>query len=688
MSRQNAIRAVSLLQLAAAWLCACLAPWPSLAAEPLPRSILVLEQSDVRGPFYAAIYSGLQSEVNASATSPVTTYIESVELSRFPGPEYEQSLTSHLKLKYKNTPVGIVVTVGPLALDYALRWRAELWPGVPIVFAFADEATIAGLKLPDDVTGRTTRLSLQDMVKVARVVVKGLRRVAIVGDRFETHPVFRHLKDELPAVAAELEVIDLTGLSIAEVRKRVAALPNDAAILYTSLFSEGAGVYLRPVDALGMIAEVANRPIVILIETHLARGGIGGYFTIPGIIGKEAAAQALRILDGESPAGIPVTAGGSLRPIFDWREMQRWGVSERDLPAGSEIRNRVLTIWEAYPSEIAAIAATVFLQSILIVTLLYEHRRRRRAEVEARQRMAELAHMNRQATAGQLSASIAHELNQPLGAILNNVEAAALMIKSPSLNLEEIETILDDIRRDDNRASEVIKRLRRLLTRGAFDPQDVDLNEVVREVLQIVSAQAAARDVRLDSKLAPQRLRVNGDRVQLQQVILNLLVNGIDAIAEMPNGVREITCRSWASDGQALVSIRDTGPGIPSDRLERLFEPFFTTKQDGMGMGLSISHAIVEAHGGKISAESRSSGAVFHVSLPLAKTSDDRPSLTSLTAALVGLWTSSCQEAEPSCTRPGWHFAQKIACRGRSGLAPRRFEERTSGTRLVCTGLG
>ena len=117
-------------------------------------------------------------------------------------------------------------------------------------------------------------------------------------------------------------------------------------------------VYRRPIDALAMIAEVANRPIVISIETHLARGGIGIYSTIPASIGKEAAALALRILDGESPAAIPITIGGSVRPIFDWGEMQRWGVSERDLPPGSEIRNRVLTIWEAYPSEIARIAAT------------------------------------------------------------------------------------------------------------------------------------------------------------------------------------------------------------------------------------------------------------------------------------------------------------------------------------------
>ena len=110
-----------------------------------------------------------------------------------------------------------------------------------------------------------------------------------------------------------------------------------------------------------MIAEVANRPIVISIETFLGRGGIGGYFTLPAIIGKEAAALALRILDGESPADIPITIGDSVRPIFDWRQMQRWGVSECDLPPGSEIRNRVPTIWEAYRSEIAAIAAMVLL---------------------------------------------------------------------------------------------------------------------------------------------------------------------------------------------------------------------------------------------------------------------------------------------------------------------------------------
>ena len=194
---------------------------------------------------------------------------------------------------------------------------------------------------------------------------------------------------------------------------------------------------------------------------------------------------------------------------FDWRQMQRWKISESTASAREQILFREPPSLGTHRWQIVAIAAVILAQAALILWLLWEHRRRRRLEVEGRQRMAELAHMNRQATAGHLSASIAHELNQPLGAILNNVEAAELMITSPSPNLQELETILDDIQRDDERASKVIKRLRRLLTKGAaFDPQEVDLNKVVRDVVRIASAQAAARDVRLDSNLAQLPLRV------------------------------------------------------------------------------------------------------------------------------------------------------------------------------------
>ena len=261
----------------------------------------------------------------------------------------------------------------------------------------------------------------------------------------------------------------------------------------------------------------------------------------------------------------------------------------------------------------------------MIIGLLYEHRRRRNAEIETRQRMSELAHLNRRATAGELSASIAHELNQPLGAILNNAKSASVLLNSvilnsPSPDLEEVKTILDEIRRDDQRASEVIRRLRRLLGESAIEAQNIDLNETVREVFEFLSAQAAARNVTLNSRLAQGPLRVSGDRIQLQQVILNLVVNGMESMVGATNGRREVTTSTSVDEASAKISIADSGPGIPSDKLKAVFEPFFTTKGEGMGMGLSIARTIVEAHGGRIWAEKHTAGgAVFHVSLPLAK---------------------------------------------------------------------
>jgi signal transduction histidine kinase len=582
------------------------------------RSILVVDQSDVRGPFYYQIFSSFRSTVNATSRSPVSIYVESLDLSRFGGPTYEQSLQAHLQVKYQDRPIGVIVAVGDAALEFVLRWRGTLWPGVPVVFSMADETRIAQLSPLSDVTGSIMKLRLSDMMTSARAVVPDLKGVVFVGDAWDGQTVFRHWKEEIPAATVGLDVIDLTGLPMRELRKRVSALPAHTAILYTSIYSDGEGTFFPPADAVALIAESANRPIVVSAETFVGRGGIGGYVMTASAIGREAAQISLRILDGASVASIPPAIGNILQPIFDWRQLRRWGVAESDLPEGSEIRFRDPTLWQQYWWLILLIAAAILIQAALIAGLLYEKSRRRRAETEARQRILELAHMNRHATAGELSASIAHELNQPLGAILNNTEIAEHLLESASPDLTDIKEILADIKRDDQRASEVIKRLRRLLTKSEIQAQNLDLNETLREVFELLSVQASSHDVALNSSLTSEQLPVKGDRIQLQQVILNLVVNGIDAMNGTHTGERKIVGRTALADGVAEVSIADCGPGIPLDKLPHLFEPFFTTKQHGMGMGLSIARTIVEAHGGRIWAENLTGGgAVFRLRLPL-----------------------------------------------------------------------
>ena len=605
------------------WLLACvfvlLLP-AGLTAQEHPRSILVLDDANAKAPFYYLAYARLRAVVNADTeSSPINLYTESLDLTRFNGPAYEESLQQVFEAKYREKPIGVIVAIGSGALDYVLRWRPALWPGVPVVFAMVDEPTAARLDLPPDVTGYLMKLRFADVMTVARAVVPDLKTVAFVGDPVEGQTVYRHWKDEIPAAIKGLQTIDLSGLPLREVRQRVASLPDHTAILYTGIYSDREGAVYVPAAALSLIAETANSPIVVTSETEIGRGGIGGFVITPGSVGESAARLALRVINGASAASIPVSEGSVVQPIFDWRQMQRWNVSERSLPPGSEIRFRVPAGLEQYRWQISTAAIVILLQSGLILALFYEHRRRRDAEVEARQRMAELAHMNRCATAGEMSASIAHELKQPLTAIHSNAEALEQMLNSTALDLREIKDIAADIRRDDARASEVLRRLRGLVKRSAFEPQDIDLNQTVSEVFAFISVLANARGVALSCVPAPQPLRVRGDKVQLQQVVLNLIVNGIDALSDEPAGQRRITGRIRQKNGAAEISISDSGPGIPSNRLGQVFEPFFTTKEEGMGMGLSIARTIVEAHGGRIWAENRvDGGAIFRLRLPLS----------------------------------------------------------------------
>jgi C4-dicarboxylate-specific signal transduction histidine kinase len=226
--------------------------------------------------------------------------------------------------------------------------------------------------------------------------------------------------------------------------------------------------------------------------------------------------------------------------------------------------------------------------------------------------------MNRNVVAGDLSASIAHELNQPLGAILAHVGTAKLILRSASPNLQEVQDIIADIARDDLRASEIIKRLRSFLTKSAGEWRELDLNDVVRDVLKLLADQAESSQVRLNSVMAPEVLQVYGDPVQLQQVLVNLLVNAMESMKIAAPELREVSIHTASQNRMAEVSVVDRGPGIPPDSLSKIFEPFFTTKAHGMGIGLSIARTIVQAHGGHLGATNQSGGgAIFRFQMPM-----------------------------------------------------------------------
>lgn len=247
---------------------------------------------------------------------------------------------------------------------------------------------------------------------------------------------------------------------------------------------------------------------------------------------------------------------------------------------------------------------------------------RKEMQEEIQRRQEELAHMTRLVTTGELATLLAHEMFQPLTAILCNAEAAQRFIASESPDLEEIRQILDDIVKDDKRAGEVIRRMRSLVKKGTAHREEVDLNDTIRESLELIRSTPLMQGVSVTTRLEPRLPHVNGDPIQLQQVILNLLLNAVAAMSEGPAASKRLIIETTVEEGRtARVSVRDSGPGIDENLIDRIFEPFYTTKAGGLGMGLAITRTILSAHGGSVWAgnNAEGDGATVVFALPLCR---------------------------------------------------------------------
>jgi len=592
----------------------------STRAEPLPRTILFLDEDTPIYPWFRQMSEAFYATIRRETANDPFVFIENLGIDAYATQDYFNILRSHFREKYRNKPIGVIVSNASRALPYTLRLRDELWPGTPVVLAGIQERRATRLSLPSNVTGFTFRHQLQDIVATADALIPGLKRVVLAGSRIQRGGWRQDFLDDLPDIRARFEVIDLTDLSLVKLTERLSELPDDSAVVYVGFSTDVTGDRYLPAEASQLVAEAANRPTFVDSETFIGSGSVGGLVISPASIGSVAARFALRILDGENASDIPITNREEiLRPVFDWRQLRRWGISENLLPVGSEIRFRSPTAWEQYHWQIMLILAVLVLQSLLIARLFYEHRRRRQAEVEASRRMAELAHMNRSAAIGQMSASIAHEIKQPLAAIVVNAGAGLHWLAKDTPNVEEAAQALKNIVGNGNRASQVVETLRAMFKKELSNRTLVDVNDAIREVLTLLHIELAEHGVLTKATLKEGLPRVMADRVQLQQVIFNLVSNAIEAMSSTVAGSRVLRLRSEATEtGECIVAIEDSGPGIEPETLKRIFEPFFTSKSKGMGMGLSICRSIVEAHGGRLTAASAEPrGAIFEILLPL-----------------------------------------------------------------------
>ena len=591
----------------------------SQAADPEAKRVMMLHSFGPRFKPWSDYEQYIRSEISRRWQKPVDFIDQSLVNTRLNDEDVEAIFAEYLRILHTRRPVDLIVAIGAPAAAFVQRHRARLFPATPMVFTAVEQRRVQYEKLTENdavvAVAHDFPAAFDNILRVLPLT----KTIAIVNGVSPNEKFWLgEMRRELEPLTGRVELRWYDEKSFEELLIDAGRLPPHSAIFWHLMNVDAAGVSHEANDALNKLSSSANAPVFSYDSSFFGTAIVGGPMHSAKELGQITGAVAIRILNGEKAGDIKTPPSGFAAPIFDLRQIQRWGIGENNLPAGSTIYFREPTVWERYSWQVALTAGIILVQALLILLLLREHRQRQTAEVQSRQRMAELAHVNRFSTAGELTASIAHEINQPLGSILTNAETAEEILKSSSPDIAELKEIIGDIVHEDRRATEVIRRMRALLKKTPFEQKQFDLNDVVQETIGFLSALAVGRNFEMFSVITPEALPVLGDRIHLQQVILNLVVNGIDAMNDMPSENRIISIRTSRLENFAELSVSDRGPGIPEEKLRQVFEPFFTSKAEGMGMGLSIARTIIEAHQGQILATNRChGGASFRIKLPL-----------------------------------------------------------------------
>ncbi|WP_295407006.1 ATP-binding protein [uncultured Thiocystis sp.] len=603
------------LLLAASWLMLA-----SVAAAEDGRHVLVLYSNHRLLPANVEADAGLRETI-----SPDTELsAEFLDYPRFSGESYLRTLTAFLRTKYALRPPAAIIVGGEEALALLLQYRAQLFPEIPVVHMGVMRAFLRDHPpLPADVIGVPIELDFSATIEQAlRWHPRASHLVLITGAAVPDHAFEAQLRRDVGRFSGRVTTEFLAGLPTATLQQRLGELGDDAIVFTPGYFEDGAGDHFIPRAAAKLIATAATVPVYAPFDPFLGTGIVGGAMTPFLDMGRQAGQLVNALLDGAAPASLTVPTVMPLRWHLDWRQVRRWGIDARAIPEDAVIHFRTPTFFEQYRRESLLVLSMFVLQSGMILWFLAERRRRRRAELTLQKQRFELVHASRLAVAGELTASIAHEINQPLGAILSNADAADLMLESSPASSqaqrEELRAILADIRRDDLRASAVIQRLRGLFAKQAVEHQPFDLNDVVRDTESLLRIEARRRRVSLDTQPAARTARLLGDRIQIQQVLINLVLNAMDALAQQPEERRTVVVSVAVTADVMTLRVVDGGLGIAFEHLPQLSDSFFSTKRQGMGLGLSIARTLVEAHGGRIRAENAPGlGAVFQVEFPV-----------------------------------------------------------------------
>ena len=722
---------------------------PSFANHPEPKSILVLNSYHKGYAWSDTVVRGIE-ETLAAAPEHIEARIEYMDTIRFPDQMHRNFLFVQYRHKYAKHHFDAIITSDNAALDFLLRRRADVFKDTPVVFAGIDKFEPEILQGHTAITGVAQHADYAETLKIARRLHPKAETIVVsLPDTRTGKAIKKRLEKTYKADGGKIQIEFWEGLSINEIRDKLAARTDAPIVLTIGTTRSKAGRLLSSTEKASQIAEASLGPVYGTRDVLLGHGIIGGKLVSGYAQGQTAAELAIEVLRGRRPEDIPVLSESPNRLMFDFNVLQRFATPVSDLPEGSTVINLPQTTYERYRdfawTALLAIIALSAISAVLAFNIIQRKKAqgayresesrlrgfienspaaifikdmegryvvaneefcrrlgvtpemvigkrsrhilspinseladRQDAEViktqslqkreneirhadgivhshmtikfplldsnggmsgigcfstditdinaanaEARELQAELAHVSRLSTMGEMATGFAHEINQPLTAISNYAMGCVHRLNHENVDTDQIKSAITGISEQALRAGEIIRRIRAFVGKNNSDQKrtwhpNIDVNETIRAAVGLLGNEALEHDVTINLMLEPTLPEISANAIQIQQTVVNIARNAMEAMSDAGSAERILSIRTMlGKEGSVNLSVLDTGPGISEDAMSEIFLPFFTTKDEGMGMGLSICRSIITAHGGKFTARNRDRGGTeFHVSLP------------------------------------------------------------------------
>ena len=591
------------------------------------KNILIIFSLNQGLVAYQILLENFKNTLREEYSKSYKLYVEYLNIGDFPDTSYQQFLFKRINEKYKEIPIDLLILGGPRTASIVKPYISNHIKNLPTISMdiFNPFEKNPEYSNHPNTTEIIQHFDIKKNFDLAFSLFPDHSTLCIVSGASKTDLFINNLSmNAAHEYEKKKKVINLVNLSVSEITKEVTNLPPKSIVFIPTFLMDTHDLRYNTPELIRIVTKITSAPIFVLFDTPFNDGAFGGYVTSEAATGIECGRVVIKILEGKEPNTIHVNPEVMNKYIFDWHELKRRGLEDSDLiPANSIIFNREPDFLDTNKWILSGALLFIILQSLLIANLVRLNKKQKLTATKLREtesRFRELSREDRILRMGELTASLSHELNQPLTAIRSSAQAGIRFMKSGKLDSSTMEEILNNIVEDDKRAADVLSSIRQLMKLEKRDKQKIDLTLKIRQVIEISKGELHSENIKLNLRLPVNPVYVLGDRTQIQQVLLNFISNAAHVFSEVDNRKKTIDITEKIENETVTVSVSDYGSGIDESIKDKLFKPFFTTRDSGTGIGLAISKSIIDEHNGKIWAENNpDGGATFSFQLNLWK---------------------------------------------------------------------